>query len=46
MSGGIQLLCMGILGEYIAGIFTQTKNRPAFLIREVYRHQPKNEKIL
>ncbi len=44
MSGGIQLLCMGILGEYIAGIFMQTKNRPPFLIREIYRHGGEKEK--
>lgn len=43
MSSGMQLLCTGILGEYIAGIFMQTKNRPAFLIREIYRHQAKKE---
>lgn len=43
LTGGVQLLCLGILGEYIAGIFMQTKNRPAFLIREVYQHQTKKE---
>ncbi len=43
-TSGIQLLCLGILGEYIAGIFMQCKNRPAYLVREVYRHQGKKEK--
>lgn len=43
VTGGTQLLCLGILGEYIAGIFVQTKNRPAYLVREIYRHQGKKE---
>jgi glycosyltransferase involved in cell wall biosynthesis len=32
--GGIQLLCIGILGEYIGRIFNETKQRPPYLIRE------------
>jgi len=31
--GGIQLLSIGILGEYIARIFTEVKNRPLYLIK-------------
>jgi glycosyltransferase involved in cell wall biosynthesis len=31
--GGIQLLSLGILGEYIAGIFNEVKRRPNYLIR-------------
>lgn len=30
--GGIQLLCLGILGEYISKIYQETKQRPRFLI--------------
>ncbi len=30
--GGTQLLAIGLLGEYIASLFTETKNRPLFLI--------------
>ncbi len=30
--GGIQLLCLGILGQYIARIYTETKHRPLFVI--------------
>jgi polyisoprenyl-phosphate glycosyltransferase len=33
--GGLQLLCMGMLGEYVARIFTETKGRPVYLI-DVY----------
>lgn len=32
--GGVQLLCIGILGEYIGRIFNETKNRPTYLASE------------
>lgn len=32
--GGVQLLCMGILGEYIGRIFNETKNRPTYIAAE------------
>lgn len=35
--GGIQLLGIGVLGEYIGRIFSEAKRRPAFLVRRVYR---------
>ncbi|SHJ45978.1 glycosyltransferase family 2 protein [Pseudobutyrivibrio xylanivorans] len=31
---GIQLLCMGILGEYLAKTYLETKNRPIYLVQE------------
>ncbi|SDH58285.1 Glycosyltransferase involved in cell wall bisynthesis [Pseudobutyrivibrio sp. 49] len=31
---GIQLLCMGILGEYLAKAYLETKNRPKYLVQE------------
>ena len=34
MFGGIQLFCMGIMGKYIAKIFTETKKRPVYIIKE------------
>jgi glycosyltransferase involved in cell wall biosynthesis len=32
--GGIQLFCMGILGQYLARTYMEGKNRPVYIIRE------------
>ncbi|MBD5805696.1 glycosyltransferase [Lactobacillus sp. 0.1XD8-4] len=32
--GGIQLLCLGIVGRYIGRIYMQTKKRPIYIIKE------------
>ncbi len=32
--GGIQLFCMGILGEYLAKTYMETKRRPIFICKE------------
>lgn len=32
--GGIQLLCIGILGQYMAKTYLETKRRPLYLIQE------------
>jgi glycosyltransferase involved in cell wall biosynthesis len=33
--GGIQLLCIGIIGEYLAKIYMETKARPRFVIEKM-----------
>ena len=32
--GGIQLLCLGIIGEYLAKIYMETKRRPRYIIEK------------
>ncbi len=34
MIGGIQLLCLGVIGEYIGKIYSESKHRPRYRIRE------------
>ncbi|WP_414648638.1 glycosyltransferase family 2 protein [Clostridium sp.] len=31
---GVQLLCMGILGEYISRIYDESKNRPLYIVKQ------------
>ena len=35
--GGIQLLCIGIIGEYVGKIYKETKGRPKYLIEKSYK---------
>ncbi|MDR0991948.1 MAG: glycosyltransferase family 2 protein [Ruminococcus sp.] len=34
LMGGLQLLCTGILGEYLAKTYMETKKRPIYIVRE------------
>lgn len=33
---GVQMLMLGVIGEYLAEVFTESKHRPLYLIDEVY----------
>ncbi len=37
--GGTQLVCVGILGEYIGRIYDEVKRRPLFVVRAVHRRE-------
>lgn len=41
--GGLQLFCLGILGEYISKMYVQVKDRPIYILKE-YLHNEENDK--
>ncbi len=41
--GGVQLLCIGIIGEYVGRTFEQSKNRPIYLAKDVLTYKNKKE---
>lgn len=38
--GGVQLIAIGVIGEYLGRIFNETKNRPLYLTRKVFPSRP------
>lgn len=41
--GGMILFTLGILGEYVAKIYQQTKNRPIYIAKEILKRNNDNE---
>jgi glycosyltransferase involved in cell wall biosynthesis len=43
--GGIQLLSLGVIGEYVGKIYTETKQRPRFIISDKLIISSKSDKL-
>jgi glycosyltransferase involved in cell wall biosynthesis len=43
--GGIQLFCIGILGQYLAKTYLETKHRPIFILSETDEENPDGTKM-
>jgi len=41
--GGIQLLCLAIIGAYLAHIYDEVKRRPPYLVRSILNPPPSRE---
>ena len=41
--GGIQLLCLGIIGEYLGKVYTEVKRRPPYIVAEALESENPHE---
>jgi len=44
--GGIQLLCLSIIGSYLAHIYDEVKRRPAFIVQSILNDPRHREDVV
>jgi glycosyltransferase involved in cell wall biosynthesis len=45
LASGVQMICFGVLGEYVGRIYTEIKQRPLFVVREMLELGVRSEEL-